>query len=445
MTAAVPKPVQALAEIEAGEREQRSAGPPSREWPTLDGSALHGLVGEVVNAISPHSEADPVAFAVQFVVAFGSVVGSGPYFQVESTTHGCNEFAVLVGNTSKARKGTAWDHVRKLLESVDDHWSRERIGNGLSSGEGLIWAIRDPIEKFDRPHRTKENPHPKAELVVVDPGVEDKRFLVVESEYCTPLKVMERDGNTLSPILRDAWDASKPLRTLVKNSPTQATNPHISVVGHITTAELRRHFAETEAANGFGNRVMWFMVRRSKMLPEGGRPDPGVMAQLSRQVGAAIQHARRCGELRRDPQCREAWAAVYPELSAERPGLLGAIVARAEAHVTRLSLLYALLDQAPVVRVEHLEAALALWDYADASAKWIFGDALGDQVADQVIQIIRSAGPEGATRTDMHTALGRHVQAHRLRLALEEIQASGRAAVKNVPTGGRPAEVWVAT
>ena len=146
----------------------------------------------------------------------------------------------------------------------------------------------------------------------------------------------------------------------------------------------------------------------------------------------------------RDPQCREAWAAVYPELSAERPGLLGAVVARAEAHVTRLSLLYALLDQSAEVRVDHLAAALALWQYAEASAEWIFGDALGDEVADQVLQLIRTAGPEGVTRTDMHNLLGRHVQAHRLKLALEEIQASGRAVVKNIPTGGRPAEVWMA-
>ena len=443
MTAASPDAVTALAEFEATEREQRNAGPPAREWPTLDGSALHGLAGEVVGAIEPHSESDPVAILVGFLVAFGSAVGRGPHFRVEATRHGCNESAVLVGDTSKARKGTSWDHVRGLLESVDEHWSRECVAKGLSSGEGLIWAIRDPIERFDRPRRTKDNPHPEAELVVVDPGVEDKRLLVVESEFATPLKVMERDGNTLSPVLRDAWDGVN-LRSLVKNSPARATDPHISVLGHITTAELRRHFAETEAANGFGNRVMWFMVRRSKMLPEGGRPDPGVMAQLARQVGVAVGHARRSGELRRDPRCREVWAAIYPELSADRAGLLGAVVARAEAHVTRLALLYALLDEATEVRVEHLGAALNVWRFAEASAEWIFGDSLGDEVADQVLQLIRAAGPEGATRTDMHNALGRHVQAHRLNLALEAIQAAGRARAATIATAGRSAQVWTA-
>ena len=295
MTAAVPEVVR-LAEVQEAEREQRNAGPPAREWPTLDGSAFHGLAGEVVNAIAPHSESDPVAILVQFVVAFGSAVGPGPYFRVESTQHGCNEFAVLVGNTSKARKGTAWDHVRGRLESVDEGWSRDCVAKGLSSGEGVIWAIRDPIERFDRPRRTKDNPHPEPELVVVDPGVEDKRLMVVESEFATPLKVMERDGNTLSPVLRDAWDGVN-LRSLVKNSPARATNPHISVVGHITTASCAGTSPRPRRRTASATGCMWFMVRRSKMLPEGGRPDPGVMAPIDRQVGVAIDQARRRGEL----------------------------------------------------------------------------------------------------------------------------------------------------
>jgi hypothetical protein len=231
----------------------------------------------------------------------------------------------------------------------------------------------------------------------------------------------------------------------VKNFPARATDPHISVNGHITAAELKRHLAETECANGFANRVMFFLVRRSKMLPEGGRPDTNALAELVRRTAHALESARRRSELRRDEQTRQAWAAVYPALSAERLGLLGAVTARAEAHVTRLSLLYALLDGAADIRLEHLKAALALWQYAEASAEWIFGDSLGDAVADQVLQLIRAAGPSGVNRTDMHNALGRHVPAHRLTLALESIQATGRAVVKTVETGGRPAQVWMAS
>jgi len=76
-------------------------------------------------------------------------------------------------------------------------------------------------------------------------------------------------------------------------------------------------------------------------------------------------------EMARDDEARSLWAAEYPRLSEGEPGLLGAILGRAEAHVLRLSLIYAVLDQSPVVRMEHLRAALAVWDYAEASARLI--------------------------------------------------------------------------
>ena len=74
--------------------------------------------------------------------------------------------------------------------------------------------------------------------VVIDDGVLDKRLFVIESEFANVLKVMAREGNTLSPVLRRAWDTGD-LRTLTKNSPARATGAHISIIGHITRQENR--------------------------------------------------------------------------------------------------------------------------------------------------------------------------------------------------------------
>jgi hypothetical protein len=60
------------------------------------------------------------------------------------------------------------------------------------------------------------------------------------------------------------------LQTLTKSSAIKATAPHVSIVGHITSDELRRDLAATETANGFGNRFLWVLVKRSKELPNGG-------------------------------------------------------------------------------------------------------------------------------------------------------------------------------
>ena len=160
-------------------------------WPVLAEEALYGLPGEVVKAVEPHTEADPVAVAVSLLASFGNALGQGAYFKVGPTFHHPKLFVALVGETSKARKSTSWDPVREFLYEVDPAWVEERVVGGLSSGEGMIHAVRDPSYGKNK----------QGEEVVVDEGEPDKRLMVLESELAGPLKVMSREGNTLSVVL----------------------------------------------------------------------------------------------------------------------------------------------------------------------------------------------------------------------------------------------------
>jgi hypothetical protein len=142
---------------------------------------------------------------------------------------------------------------------------------------------------------------------------------------------------------------------------------------------------------------------------------------------------------------RQAWRHVYPELSDGRPGLLGALTARAEAQAVRLALTYALLDGGGEIGVEHLQAALALWEYADASVQYIWGDALGDPVADEILRALRQAGEAGRTRTELRDLFARNRGAEEIGTALTTLATAGKARrVTRSDTGGRPAELWVA-
>ncbi len=71
--------------------------------------------------------------------------------------------------------------------------------------------------------------------------------------------------------------------------------------------------------------------------------------------------------------------------------MLGAVTARAEAIVMRLAVVYAVLDGRTHIGVEHLRAALAVWQYCEDSARYVFGDALGDPVADELLEALRGA------------------------------------------------------
>jgi hypothetical protein len=418
--------------------EPATATAPPATWPSPPGGeAFYGLAGEFVRIVDPTTESDRVAVLVQTLIGFGNLIGRAAYFEVECDRHYANEFVVLVGRSAKARKGTSSSRVRAFLRPADESWADTREVSGLSSGEGFIWAVRDSVE---RQEMVKSGDEERFETIVVDAGVADKRLLVMEPEFAGVLKQTERQGNTLTVHLRQAWDSGR-LQTLTKHSPVRATGAHVSIIGHITAEELCRYLTATETANGFANRFVYVAVQRSKLLPEGGQLDKIALAQLGDRLWAAAEFARGLGEVRRNAEAGELWADLYPVLSADRPGVAGALLARAEAHVMRLALIYALLDRSPVIRVEHLAAAAALWDYAERSVLFVFGDSTGNSVADNILGLLQ-ANPSGLKRSDITKYLANNVAAARLNQALRLLMQHGLARREERDSGGRPAEWW---
>jgi hypothetical protein len=145
----------------------------------------------------------------------------------------------------------------------------------------------------------------------------------------------------------------------------------------------------------------------------------------------------------------ELWRNRYPSLTAERHGILDGLTARSAPQTLRLALVYALLCSADTMDVEHLKAALAVWDFCDASARMIFGDLLGDPVGDEILRALTRAGRAGMSRTDISGLFGRNRTAEEIGAALFDIEKSGRARALRVPAGqggrGRPIEMWYAT
>jgi len=411
-------------------------------WPApMRAPAYHSIIGDIVRAIEPETEADPAAILIQILVMFGNVIGRTPYFRVGPDVHHLNLFAAVVGSTGKSRKGVSRGQAQSIFEPLDPDWVNACITSGLSSGEGLISVIRDKSEK-QRPIVEKGRVV-DYETVIDDPGVTDKRLVVIQTEFSSVLKVMTREGNTLSEIIRDAWDG-RDLRSITKSSPVRATAPHISIIGHITASELRRYLDATEAGNGFGNRFLWVCVQRSKELPEGGRPL--TWTTELRHLARAVDHGRRCGELRRDEAARRWWHAVYGPLSAGRPGMLGAMTARAEAQVMRLACLYAVADISSFVTVDHLRAALEVWRYCFASARSLFGDRLGHPVADEILAALRRSWPESLTRTEISDLFKRNRPASEITQALTVLKDYRLAECDTDRTKeGRPLERWAYT
>jgi hypothetical protein len=398
----------------------RTPSPSPTALPRLGEAALYGVAGLAVRALAPHTEAHPAAILLQLLAAFGNAVGPAPYCMVDATRHGLNLFVVLVGESSKARKGTSWNQIRRLFAEVDHPWVDQRVTTARLTPASLIHTLRD------------QQP------------VTDRRLLALSEEFAAILHTLSRAKGHLSPLLRCAWDSGD-LRTLDGRSPIQASGTHISLIAHITQRELAQHLHPTEAHNGFANRCLWTLVQRSQCLPEGGNLGAHEISAVAAELRRALDWVGDASSIRlsRDNDARALWHEGYPELSQVRPGLYGAATSRAEAQVLRLSAIYSVLDCSPIIALPHLRAALAVWDYCAASASLFFGTSTGDPIADRIREAI-DASDTGLSRKQMSALFHGHLSSERIEAALQQLLALDAIHLTSQPSGGRPTNLWSA-
>ena len=183
--AADPATTHAFDRITRAKAPERVLNPPNplfpqcedpSEWPVLGENALYGLPGEVVAELSPHTEADPVNLLVTFLTTFGAAVGRGPHMVADGAEHPGRIFTVIVGDTSKGRKGTGSKQIRLVFMAADRTFTEDGTMGGFGSGEALV----DSLAEGD-----------------------DKRRLVYEPEWARILSVGRRER-------RDALSATPP-------------------------------------------------------------------------------------------------------------------------------------------------------------------------------------------------------------------------------------------
>jgi hypothetical protein len=377
--------------------------------------AFHGAAGDFVKLIAPHSEADEVALLVDLLTTFGNMVGPGPYFMAGRTKHAPRLYTVIVGNTARARKGTSRDEVAALTNDLGEElWLFDSVKTGLSSGEGLVGAMEVGPD-----------------FIPVEP-----RLFITEPEFARVLVVMKREGNTLSALVRTLWDSGT-TGILVKKS-IRIRGAHVSILAHITVEELLRHMTETEMASGFANRFNWHWVKRSQRLPLTSTPLKDDYEKIVTRLQANLSSAKLVAEMRRSREADEMWVEIYNAFDDDVGGMVGMLMARAEAQLLRLSMLYALTDGSHVIEVEHLVAAVAVWEHNARSINRIFGGRLGDSPGDRILAALDDAGEDGLTLTEIHVdVFQRNMRAPELHAVLRDLESKGLIESEKEPTAGR--------
>lgn len=409
---------------------------PAPEWPTLSLAALPGLLGEFVEDACRNSEADPAAVAATFLVRFGIECGSGPYYMTGDTRHAARINAVIVGDSSKARKGTSAGPVKAVFTGLE---SGCRTSPGpLSSGEGMIYAVRDEQRSWNVDKKTGAG-----EWQVVDPGIDDKRLFILDEEFSNALNATKREGNTLSGIIRGLYDDGN-AAPLTKSNRIETTGAHVGIVSHTTHAELKLRLTENEQLNGFGNRFLWVCARRQGLVPFPEAMPDELKNTHRRLIAERLQHAFKGGRYILSPEARELWEEEYPRLSMAHKGLAGCMVNRGEAHTVRLALIFAILSLHHQIDRGDLEAALAFWQYCQQSALYLFGAEPADRRKAKILTALTALPRKRMTRNEIREQVfQKHLSSDALTALLAEMQDEHLVDVVAEQTNGAPRTVVI--
>jgi hypothetical protein len=397
--------------------------------PDFDPAHLYGVVGRIAKRMCEHSEAHLASVYLNLIVSFGSIIGRGPYFNVDNTTLYTNDYLAIAGLTAEGRKGLAADVAGALLANIDTQWFSNRNCGGFSSSQAVLSELRDDstFQKFD----SKLGGY----KTVIQPGVRDKRLCIRESELSNLFKLMADPKSRAAEVFRNMWD-SKPLSNRVagkteigEHNTLVCKEPHGSIVGTTTPSLARTTMPLDKETSGDGNRFLWCYTKRTQLCPAGGpRIDwatetinyDGTEVGLILHLVETISRARQ-GRL--VPICkstRRHWNYLYQKLEAQaKTGLLGGMTTRGAAHVRKIAMILALLDREDEVNLDHLEAAEYIWDYSLRSARYIFMSMSLE--GSKIVRAAEAAGPVGITATDVHRLFGNNRGAEWVRTELADL------------------------
>ncbi|PXY34220.1 hypothetical protein BAY59_01295 [Prauserella coralliicola] len=422
----VVHPPEILAGADTFEARAALAVARARSWlPTVDDAVFDCYLGHLVRQLEPTSEADPIAILASLLCFAGVHLGRDPHVRAGDDQHPLLVWPLIIGHTNSGKKGTSWSAAKRLIAETDTAFVHANIKSGLTSGEGL--AQQFALSEEDDPEAAPR----------------DLRLLAFENEWGGVMAKMKREGNSLSHILRAAWEGGD-LSTLTVNARV-APESHVAILAHITPGEFRAKLSDADMAGGTYNRFLPLAVAWSKALPEGAGAAPELVLSLAAGLADRLDTGGRLGVLDLAEDARPLWRELYLEFNTDtHHPKVAQFVSRALPYCKRIAGIHAALDGEPAIRAAHLTPAAALVRYSIDSARALFIDTATPA---RLVAWIAEAGEQGRTRKDITTKFfGGNKKAAEITALLDQLIDAERIthAVHRREGGGRGTEVYSA-
>jgi hypothetical protein len=371
---------------------------PRTKAPVLEDAAYHGPIGKWVRYIAERSEAHPAALLMQALAIFGNRIGAesiedaAPGFRQGESYHRTALYIMVIGESGRGAKGDSWSYAHSLLRRVDPTFIPHE---GVQTGEGFIEVLAD-----DEPLDERSTINGNKVRHVKKGGQHDRRYFNFEPEYGRVLHVASRPGSTIKDIVRALWDYGS-TEKVTAASRHKVTGVTLSMVCHITPPEMSRDFDEIDLMSGYGNRFLFCWSERTKSLSKERPLDKSVWPRFVNPLKEALEFAfeeapedyifSSTADLLWEDEI-ENWKKQYHPSS-----MVTALKSRFRPQVRRLAVIYAVADCSEYIEVEHLKAAMAVWNYSVQTVERCLSQQTGDKDADKLFTALLEH-PSGLTR-----------------------------------------------
>jgi hypothetical protein len=376
----------------------------------------------LLDHFKPLTDAPWSSLLLASTVTMSALAGPAPTLKWRGR-HRAALFGALVGHSGYGRKGATMRVVDQAFGQVDPMLD-EITMSGVASGEVLVDIL----------NASKANSLGTA--------------LIAEHEIAGLLTIASREGSILSTILRKAWDGDKVESRSRAKGTSSAFGYNVAFLGGVTPVELAARLDSNQIANGWANRFLWFHSEKR----EGGFNS----AADDTLSTVAIDYLRDCITFARAlsgpsvliaprfsmhlaPGAHARLDALAESLDVIPVGAIGSLRQRMPAHIVRLAMVAALLDQSAEVGLDHVAFGEAMAAYAVASMRAVFGTRVDDEVAQMILGLLQT---HGWLNTSTLSQITRKEPA-RVRHALVLLLDSGLIEREDRKTGGRTANGYI--
>ncbi len=346
----------------------------SLELPAI---AWRGLFKDYRDMVASTTEAADAFHYATFLQVFGCTIGRR-LSVYHATKLYPNFYNCLVGRSGLTRKDTTWARGRAVLDrlhadSENDPSPPFKIVRGIRSYEGLLDELAG----------------------------ERKVRLIQLGELLSLLAKAKQDslGNII-PALNELYDSPDLLNPPVHQKDVKpATEPFLSIMAGTTQDWLQKALTERDIYGGFANRWLYFYGLPKDPMPNPPKVDPDKRNKLVQELNQIRDWADDVpnGELTISSEASKLFEHYYGEYyrRCQQPGLIPTLIVRIQDFIMKIALLYAADTMSEAISVDHLEAAIAVGNYLEASVAEVFasfGESRGKQVERRVIDYLKGTG-----------------------------------------------------